>query len=507
MKNSQSGVRTAAISRVLSAAIVVACGCLPGCVSVEFLNFTRKPEAEAPVTINPAMEPPAIDPIAAGQAALELHLAQARELERNGKFEEAVQAYTQIIQRHGNMPQALHRLAVTRDRQGLGDQAKPYYLQALSLDPGNADLHCDYGYSCYLQNDFATAERQYQTALSIDPGLRRAHNNLGQLLARQERTADARRHFAWAGCTEDQTEQNLRFAAEVNRQIQQASTAPPSAPPETGNDARLVQTNSGVAGGQTWQAPVAAQTIAAAPMNVPQTGNPMAAAQTMVAAPMNIQQSGNPMAAEVPAPQASAPRAVIAPNATIPAWPEMDPTGAPIRLTSATNPGETSEFADQAMWTLGDPSMTAAPVAGNHEHSNATARGASLPYYQPPERNPAAIRQTAASATATGPAAQPQRQPSATYSSAAPNSAHARSMDVASSSPQALPQRYALPMVQQQPASAPVQLPPAPQASPQASPQYLAPQTRIPAANPVLTAPQNPAPADAAAYSDYYQAD
>ena len=85
--------------------------------------------------------------------------------------------------------------------------------------PGNAELLCDFGYSCYLQNDLPKAEQYYQAAINVKPDFERAHNNLGQVLARTGRQNDALRHFKYAGCDPTQATANLQLALEINRKL------------------------------------------------------------------------------------------------------------------------------------------------------------------------------------------------------------------------------------------------------------------------------------------------
>jgi tetratricopeptide (TPR) repeat protein len=97
---------------------------------------------------------------------------------------------------------ALHRLAVLHDGKGEFETSEEFYRAALSQDPNNAELLCDWGYRCYLHRDFQQAEACLRKALSLKNGFARAHNNLGLLLGRTGRCDEALDEFARAGCSE-----------------------------------------------------------------------------------------------------------------------------------------------------------------------------------------------------------------------------------------------------------------------------------------------------------------
>ena len=154
------------------------------------------------------------------------HFAQAEAFEANRAFDRAAESYLAITQNFPQSATAPHRLAICLDKQGLTTQSKPYYLQALKLDPNNANLHCDFGYSSYLQGDLAQAEQSYQTAIRLDANNSRAHNNLAHLLAQTSRMTEAVHYYQLAGCNAEQIKQNISFATTGNAALAMAVSKP-----------------------------------------------------------------------------------------------------------------------------------------------------------------------------------------------------------------------------------------------------------------------------------------
>jgi Tfp pilus assembly protein PilF len=151
----------------------------------------------------------------------DIQTSVALTLEKKGKTEEAIEAYSQIIEAHDSAV-ALHRLAVLSDQKGEFERSIQYYERALALDPNNADILCDIGYSFYLQRRWAESEDMLRKAISLTPKLPRAHNNLGLLLARSGRNDEALHQFRTAGCTESESRVNLAFVLLTNEEIEEA---------------------------------------------------------------------------------------------------------------------------------------------------------------------------------------------------------------------------------------------------------------------------------------------
>ena len=107
-------------------------------------------------------------------------------------------------------------------RKGDCPAAEPYYQQAIRLDPKNAELHCDLGYSYYLQQRWKEADASLRRAIALDPDLRRAHNNLGLLLGRTGHEDEALQEFVAAGCSRAEAMANLGYVLALTERPDEA---------------------------------------------------------------------------------------------------------------------------------------------------------------------------------------------------------------------------------------------------------------------------------------------
>lgn len=143
---------------------------------------------------------------------VELALAMAQSLESVGDHVGAAKQYRAILQRDASHVVALHRLAIMLDQKGKVAESRSLYRRALKVDPDNADILCDQGYSLYLQRDWPQAEASLRAALEWQPEMARAHGNLGLVLARTQRFEQSHHHFMQAGCSAAEAHYNIGFA-------------------------------------------------------------------------------------------------------------------------------------------------------------------------------------------------------------------------------------------------------------------------------------------------------
>jgi len=152
----------------------------------------------------------------------DVQMAVARSLENQGQTDQAIKVYLEVLKKDNRRVDACHRLALLYDKKGDGEAARTYYQIALKKDPKNADLLCDFGYSCYLRKQWADAETGFRRAIALDHDHARAHNNLGLLLAHTNRPSEALQEFATAGCSEAAARSNLAFALSLEGRLPEA---------------------------------------------------------------------------------------------------------------------------------------------------------------------------------------------------------------------------------------------------------------------------------------------
>lgn len=141
--------------------------------------------------------------------AAQQSLMIARSLERNGKLDQAMAAYEQLLQRTPDHAVACHRLAVLQDRKGNHSAAEEWFQKALRLDAKDPEVHCDYGYCQYLREDYEEADLALRNALRLAPDMKRAHINLGLIAARSGRLNEAFHEFQQGGCSSESAYVNV----------------------------------------------------------------------------------------------------------------------------------------------------------------------------------------------------------------------------------------------------------------------------------------------------------
>ena len=143
--------------------------------------------------------------------------ARARQLEKDGPIEDAIQEYKRLTREFSSEAVPYHRLAVMYDLNGQSEKSARHYLTAMHLAPNDNGILCDYGYSRYLQDDLHLAESTLREVIAREPEMERAHNNLALVLARQGKDQDAIEAFQDAGASLAQAQENLDHARRANK--------------------------------------------------------------------------------------------------------------------------------------------------------------------------------------------------------------------------------------------------------------------------------------------------
>jgi Flp pilus assembly protein TadD len=158
----------------------------------------------------PSAAEPQKDELPADEAARAC-LAAARNLDKAGNDVAAIAEYERVLQSDPGNLQAMRRLAVLYDRQCQYAKADTYYRKLTQARPRDADVCNDWGYSYYLRNNWAEAEKHLRRALELQPAHPRALANLGMVLGQQGRYGDALASFRAANVSEAEAHCNLAF--------------------------------------------------------------------------------------------------------------------------------------------------------------------------------------------------------------------------------------------------------------------------------------------------------
>lgn len=130
-----------------------------------------------------------------------VHVDLGKVFEKQGNYEAALLEYQEALAvgergslgRSRSSDQALAHRRMGNALDGLGrfSQAEVHYKKALKLDPHNAKIWNDAGYSCYLQGRWADAEATLKSAARMAPDDMRIKTNLGLTLAAVGRSEEA----------------------------------------------------------------------------------------------------------------------------------------------------------------------------------------------------------------------------------------------------------------------------------------------------------------------------
>lgn len=125
-------------------------------------------------------------------------LLGALEQQLGGRTQEALVAKRRAAELLPRDAEAHCNLANTLVAQGLFDEARASFEQALRLDDGYVEAHFNYANALAEREQWAEAEAQYRRACALAPRWADAHSNLGFLLKRQGRLAEAADSYAQA---------------------------------------------------------------------------------------------------------------------------------------------------------------------------------------------------------------------------------------------------------------------------------------------------------------------
>jgi Tfp pilus assembly protein PilF/ubiquinone/menaquinone biosynthesis C-methylase UbiE len=106
---------------------------------------------------------------------------QAFALHKEGKLEEAVSRYNQILEINPNYTNAYYNLAIVFQESGEVQKAKVCYEKAIEIDPNLINVHYNLGNLLSDIGEYQKAKVCYEKVIEIDPNFEIAHNNLGAI--------------------------------------------------------------------------------------------------------------------------------------------------------------------------------------------------------------------------------------------------------------------------------------------------------------------------------------
>jgi len=109
-------------------------------------------------------------------------LKQANRFKREGRLDEAIALYHQVIELSPNFAWAYNNLGDVLVRQGKLDEAIAFYYQSLKINPNSSWLHSSLGEALAKQGDLEGAIEYIQKAVEIRPDYHKFHHRLDQIL-------------------------------------------------------------------------------------------------------------------------------------------------------------------------------------------------------------------------------------------------------------------------------------------------------------------------------------
>ncbi len=129
-------------------------------------------------------------------------LRRARALETEGRLEEAVQVYRELLSRDPSHLKARNNLGVLQDRMGNHEAALEHFRTALEIEPENPELLGNLGAALGALARFDEAEKVLRRAMRLDPSRVDVRANLGILHFRRGLYAQAESELRWV-CERD----------------------------------------------------------------------------------------------------------------------------------------------------------------------------------------------------------------------------------------------------------------------------------------------------------------
>lgn len=152
-----------------------------GCLSLAILTAIATSGCNK-AAYQSALATPKVPALIGNTDQLESQLSVARLQEHQGQLREATDRYKQLAKKNPENATIPHRLGIIESKGGNHDVANQHFRRSLELEPHNAEVLTDWGYSLFLQGKLSEAETALRMALKEAPGDKRTTNNLALTL-------------------------------------------------------------------------------------------------------------------------------------------------------------------------------------------------------------------------------------------------------------------------------------------------------------------------------------
>lgn len=122
---------------------------------------------------------------------IDVLMGEAVALNREGRLDEALCRYREILELYPDHPDALNNVSLIVGQTGDSDQALKFIRAAVKATPDKAEAHNNLGYALDIAGSLEEAESSFRRAIDIAPNLVEAHINLANLLMKVGRPAEA----------------------------------------------------------------------------------------------------------------------------------------------------------------------------------------------------------------------------------------------------------------------------------------------------------------------------
>ena len=160
-------------------------------------------------------------PLVARQRSAADQYRSALQAEQRQDFMRAREQYAALQRQSPQVATYAHRMGVVCTQLGDHATASKYFDQARQLEPGNAPLLTDMGYSAIVQKDYARAEGLLSAAVRLRPDNTRAVNNLALSIGYQGRFDESLAAFRKIN-SESQSLANLAYIHAQRNERKQA---------------------------------------------------------------------------------------------------------------------------------------------------------------------------------------------------------------------------------------------------------------------------------------------